>query len=146
MYLLDTNIVSADAPTKRQVGVEAFAAWVRAHGDRLYLSAVTIAEIEAGIARAIRIEATRKAESLRRWLSAVEHFYAGRILPFGIREARQAGLILDRARAHNPGFEDVAIAATAVAHDLTVLTANERHFERLGVPLANPLKRLPTEQ
>jgi predicted nucleic acid-binding protein len=54
--------------------------------------------------------------------------------------------MLDRARAHDPGFEDIAIAATAVAHGLTVLTANERHFEPLGVPLANPLKQLPTIQ
>ncbi|ASW10685.1 type II toxin-antitoxin system VapC family toxin [Rhizobium sp. 11515TR] len=143
MYLLDTNIVSADAPTKRQVGVEAFAAWLRANNDRLYLSAITIAEIEAGIARMVRIGATTKAEHLRRWLAAVEHFYAGRILPFGVEEARHAGLMLDRARAHDPGFEDIAIAATAAAHGFTVLTANVRHFEPLGVPLANPLKQLP---
>lgn len=143
MYLLDTNILSADAPTKRVVGVEAFAAWMRAHSDRLYLSTITIAEIEAGIARAVRIEATRKARDLRRWLSAVEHFYAGRILPFGVEEARYAGEILDRARAHDPGFEDIAIAATAAAHGLTVLTANVRHFEPLGIAHANPLTHLP---
>lgn len=135
--------MSADAPTKRHVGVDAFAGWMRANNDRLYLSAITIAEIEAGIAKALRIEATTKAEHLRRWLAAVEHFYAGRILPFGIEEARHAGLMLDRARAHDPGFEDIAIAATASAHGLTVLTANERHFEPLGVPFANPLKQLP---
>ena len=146
MYLLDTNIVSADAPTKRPVGMEAFAAWMRANSDRLYLSAITVAEIEAGIARAARIGATAKAWKIRRWLSTVEHFYAGRILPFGIEEARHAGMILDRARAHGPGFEDIGIAATAAAHALTVLTANERHFEPLGVPLANPLKRLPSTQ
>ncbi|MBN8953363.1 MULTISPECIES: type II toxin-antitoxin system VapC family toxin [unclassified Rhizobium] len=143
MYLLDTNIVSANAPTKRHIGVDAFASWMRTNSDRLYLSAITIAEIEAGIAKALRIEATTKAEQLRRWLAAVEHFYAGRILPFGLEEARQAGQILDRARAHDPGFEDIAIAATAAAHGLTVLTANERHFEPLGVPFANPLKQLP---
>lgn len=146
MYLLDTDIVSADAPTKHRVGVEAFAAWMRLNSDRLHLSAITIAEIEAGIARAVRIEATTKAQKLRRWLSAVEHFYAGRILPFGIEEARHAGGILDRGRAHDPGFEDIAIAATASAHGLTVLTANERHFAPLGVPLVNPLKQLPSMQ
>ncbi|MBV9530312.1 MAG: PIN domain-containing protein [Bradyrhizobium sp.] len=140
MYLLDTNIVSADAPAKRGVGSDTFAAWVREHGDRLYLSTVTVAEIEAGIARAVRIGGTMKAERLRRWLAAVEHFYAGRILAFGIEEARHAGAILDRARSHDPGFEDIAIAATAAAHGFTVLTANERHFAPLGVPLANPLK------
>lgn len=116
---------------------------MRAHSDRLYLSAITIAEIEAGIARAVRIGASSKAPALRRWLAAVEHFYASRILAFGIEEPRQAGAILDQARAHDPGFEDIAIAATAAAHGLTVLTANERHFAPLGVPYANPLKELP---
>ncbi|WEX08513.1 PIN domain-containing protein [Chelativorans sp. AA-79] len=143
MYLLDTNIVSADAPAKRQVGPEAFATWVREQGDQLYISTVTIAEIEAGIARADRIGATTKAEHLRQWLGAIEHFYAGRILSFGIEEAREAGAMLDRARAHDPGFEDIAIAATAAAHGFTVLTANERHFAPLGVTVINPLKRLP---
>jgi len=143
LYLLDTNIVSADAPSKRSVGPDAFSAWVRANGERLYISTVTVAEIEAGIARAIRIGATTKARRLRHWLAAVEHFYAGRILPFGIGEAREAGAMLDRARAHDPGFEDIAIAATAAAHGLTVLTANERHFGPLGVAVVNPLKQLP---
>ncbi|TVQ32821.1 MAG: type II toxin-antitoxin system VapC family toxin [Geminicoccaceae bacterium] len=143
MYLLDTNIVSADAPAKRLVGATAFAAWVRAHGEQLHISTMTIAEIEAGIARAVRIGATAKAERLRLWLAAVEQVYASRILPFGIDEARHAGLILDRARAHDPGFEDIAIAATAAVRGFTVLTANERHFAPLGVPVVNPLKELP---
>ena len=143
MYLLDTNIVSADEPAKREVGSTALASWLRANGDHLFMSSVTIAEIEAGIARAVRIGATTKARRLRQWLSALEHFYAGRILPFGIEEARHAGAILDRARAHDPGFEDIAIAATAAAHGFTILTANERHFVPLGVPVANPLKKLP---
>ena len=143
MYLLDTNIVSADAPSKRQVGAAAFAAWVRGHGEHLHISTITIAEIEAGIARAVRIGATAKAERLRLWLAAVEHFYSGRILPFGIDEARHAGMILDRARAHRPGFEDIVIAATAAARGFTVLTANDRHFAPLGVRHVNPLKGLP---
>lgn len=144
MYLLDTNIVSADAAAKRAIGPGTFAAWIRRNGERLFISTITIAEIEAGIARAVRIGATTKSERLRRWLAAVEHFYAGRILAFGIEEARHAGAILDRARAHDPGFEDIAIAATAAVRGLTILTANERHFAPLGVPLANPLKQLPS--
>ncbi|MDP0929706.1 PIN domain-containing protein [Paracoccus onubensis] len=143
MYLLDTNIISASAPTRRDAGADTLGDWIRAHSDGLYLSAITIAEIEAGIARAVRIGATTKAAALRRWLAAVEHFHASRILPFGVSEAREAGAILDRARAHDPGFEDIAIAATAAAHGLTVLTANERHFAPLGVPYMNPLKELP---
>lgn len=143
MYLLDTNIVSADAPAKRRVGPEAFAVWAHERSESLYLSTVTIAEIEADIARAVRIGAATKAERLRRWLAALEHFYTERILPFGVDEARQAGTILARARAHDPGFEDIAIAATAAVRGFTVLTANERHFAPLGVPYVNPLKQLP---
>ena len=127
------------------MGPEAFAAWVRRNGERLFISAITIAEIEAGIARALRNGAAAKGDRLRRWLAAVEHFYAGRILSFGIEEARHAGAILDRARAHDPGFEDIGIAATALARGLTVLTANERHFAPLGVAFASPLRRLPAD-
>jgi hypothetical protein len=143
LYLIDTNVVSADARAKQKVGEKAFTAWVSVRSDALYISTVTIAEIEAGIARCERIGATTRAEHLRRWLDAVEQLYAGRILPFGTEEARHAGAILDRARAHDPGFEDIAIAATAAAHGLTVLTANERHFAPLGVAYHNPLKKLP---
>jgi hypothetical protein len=143
VYLLDTNIISADAPAKRRVGADAFSAWMRAQADHLHLSTITVTEIEAGIARAQRIGATAKAERLRLWLAAVEQLYGERILPFGIAEARAAGAMLDAARAHDPGFEDIAIAATAAVRGFTVLTANERHFAPLGVPVANPLKRLP---
>jgi predicted nucleic acid-binding protein len=146
LYLLDTNIVSADAPAKREGDAQALAPWLRVHSDQLHISTVTVAGIEAGIARAARIGATTKAERLRRWLSAVQHLYGDRILPFGIEEARHAGAILDRACAHDPGFEDIAIAATAAARGFTVLTANERHFAPLGVRVVNPLKRLPSSR
>jgi predicted nucleic acid-binding protein len=143
VFLLDTNIVSATAPDKRAVGPMVFAAWLRRHSAMLYLSTITVAEIEVGIARADRIGASTKAVRLRNWLTATEHLYAGRILSFGIEEARHAGAIVDRARAHAPGFEDIAIAATAAARGFTVLTANEKHFQPLGVPWLNPLKDLP---
>jgi predicted nucleic acid-binding protein len=144
LFLLDTNVLSATAPTARLGGGHAaLSSWLPRNGDRLFLSAITFAEIEAGIARAVRVGASAKAGRLRRWLAAVEHLYGPRILPFDIDEARHAGAILDRARSHDPGFEDIAIAATAAAHGLTVLTANERHFAPLGVPYLNPLKSLP---
>jgi predicted nucleic acid-binding protein len=143
VFLLDTNIVSAAAPTKRDAAPERFAGWLREHNERLYMSAVSIAEIETGIVRAVRIGAATKAARLRKWLDAMEQLYSGRILPFGIEEARHAGAITDRARAHDPGFEDIAIAATAAARGFTVLTANERHFQPFGVPFLNPLKELP---
>lgn len=85
---------------------------------------ITIAEIEAGNTRAIRMKAKTKAEMLRSWLATLEYFYAGRILPFGVEEARYAGQMLDCTRAHGPGFEDVDIAATVAVHGLSILTTN----------------------
>ena len=67
------------------------------------------------------------------------------VLPFDIGAARIAGALTDRARAagHAPGFADIAIAATAVNRDPTVLTRNLRHFEPLAVPARDPFRGLP---
>jgi len=71
LYLLDTNIVSADAPTKHAIGPNALAAWIHRNSERLFISTIIIAEIEAGVARAVRIGATTKGERLLRWLAAI---------------------------------------------------------------------------
>jgi predicted nucleic acid-binding protein len=142
MFLLDTNIISAMAPA-RKTERAALAAWLDQASEQLFLSVITAAEIASGIAKAEREGAARKAALLRQWWQAIEHLYGQRLLPFDLRAAHVAGLILDRARAHRPGFEDIAIAATAEVHGLTVLTDNERHFAPLGVPMLNPLKSLP---
>lgn len=143
MFLLDTNIISAIAPA-RKVDRAALAIWLDKASEYLFLSVVTESEVAAGIAKAERDGATTKAALLRDWWQAVEHLYGERILPFDLRAAHAAGFILDRARAHRPGFEDIAIAATAEVHGLTILTDHERHFAPLGIPMLNPLKHLPT--
>jgi hypothetical protein len=79
------------------------------------------------------------------WLETVLHLYGSRMLPFEVPAARIAGALSDLARTKGlrPGFADLAIAATAAAHRLTVLTRNLRHFVPLGVPPHNPLDTLP---
>jgi len=109
----------------------------------LFLSAVTASELAVGIAKARRTGATRKAADLVAWWSTVEGRYGERILVYDLAVAKAAGEIFDLARAFAPTFPDVAIAATAQVHGLTVLTANELHFGPLGVPFLNPLKSLP---
>ena len=138
MFLVDTNIISADAPTKRMAASSTFVTWMQQMDPRLYTSAVTIAEIERGIARLDRIEAIAKADRLRTWLFAVERLYAGRILPFNVEAARHAGKIMDSARSHAVGFADIAIASIAAANNMTVLTANTKDFGPLGVRVLNP--------
>lgn len=142
MYLLDTNVVSATSPTNA-VSHPELIDWMRRANENLFLSMVTSAEIVQGIVKLQREGAVRKAEALRSWWTKIEYLYADRLLPFDLRAAHIAGAILDRSRAHSPGFDDIAIAATAGAHGLTVLTANERHFEPLGVRYINPLVSLP---
>ena len=127
MFLLDTNIISAIAPTKKQDRAD-LVDWLDRAGDRLFLSVITASEIVRGIAKAEREGAIRKAAVLHEWWLTIEHLYSDRVLPFDLKAAHAAGAMLDRARAHDPGFEDVAIAAIAEVHGLTVLTANERHF------------------
>jgi predicted nucleic acid-binding protein len=144
LFLLDTNIVSATSPVAAAQNTRPpILGWLELHGSEVYLSSVTIAEIWHGIHRAERLEAITKAKRLRNWVALIENLYGNRVLPFGSKEAYAAGAILDRARAHEPGFADIAIAATADANGLTVLTANEKHFGPMGVKWWNPLKELP---
>jgi hypothetical protein len=73
---------------------------------------------------------------LSQWLEAMLELYEARILALDTRAALAAGRCLDRAIAKggSPGFEDAAIAGTAIINELTIVTANVRHFELLGVP------------
>jgi toxin FitB len=141
VYLVDTNVVPAGAPTRTGPLVT----WMDERSADLYMSAVSIAEIEAGIAKLRRQGAGRRADDLTAWLETLLHLYEARILPFDVPTARIAGALADLAlsRGHAPGFADVAIAATAKCHDLTILTSNAGHFEPLGVRFLDPSAALP---
>jgi predicted nucleic acid-binding protein len=144
VYLVDTNIVSAGAPAKRRTSPE-LVTWMDGNSASLYMSAVSIAEIEAGIARLRRQGSGRKADGLTAWLDTLLHLYQDRVLPFDVATARTAGALFDLARSkgHAPGFVDVAIAATAKLRGFAILTTNARHFEPLGIPFIDPSKKLP---
>lgn len=145
-YLVDTDVISAAAPTKAVARSELIE-WMDARSADLFLSAVTIAEIAEGIAKARRKGAERKAADLLDWLQTVLHLYGDRVLPFDAATAEIAGALSDlaRGRGHAPGFADVAIAATACRHGLTILSRNERHFAAMDVIVIDPVQKLPTE-
>lgn len=111
----------------------------------MFLSAVTIAEVEDGIAKLRREKATRRSRDLAQWLEAVLHLYGDRVLGFDTPTARIAGQLSDRARGqgHAPGLADIIIAATARQHGLTILSRNARHFAPLGVTVLDPFRDLP---
>lgn len=149
LYLLATNVISAIAPSKRRSkSDEELAAWMEAHDDDLRLSVVTAAEVRAGILNARRTGATAKAEILAEWWDAILAYWSARILPLDLAIAEETARLLTVARGAgaSPDFEDVAIAATASVHELTVLTRNVRHFRPLGVRFIDPTISLPPDE
>lgn len=134
-HLLDTNVIIELRKSNRRVdaGVRAWAAG-RASWN-LYLSAISVLEIEVGIGRIAR-RAPEQGRRLQNWLEdEVLDAFAGRILPVDVAIARRA------ARKHVPDprpERDALIAATAAVHGLTVVTRNVKDFDALDVPIHNP--------
>src|SRR3954452_21801150 len=116
------------------------------NSGRLYLSVITVAEVEDGIAKARREAAHRKADRLAEWLDTLLHLYTERILPLDVPTARVLGRLSDQARGtgQDPGLADLAIAATAQVRGYTVLTRNLRHFRGMRVSSHDPFDSLPT--
>ena len=144
MYLVDTNVISAGAPAKAAAQAD-LVDWMDRNSDRLFLSVITIAEVEDGIAKAHREGTRRKAADLAEWLETLLHLYEARILGIDLAIARRIGQLSDRARGRGqaPGFADLAIAATAQTRSLVVLTRNTRHFVSIDVPANDPFKDWP---
>ncbi|MDQ2859591.1 MAG: type II toxin-antitoxin system VapC family toxin [Pseudomonadota bacterium] len=138
-YLLDTSVLSLLAPDRPASGA-ALTDWLRVQADALNLSAITVAEIEQGICKLRRAGGRDRAGRLTDWLDALLAHSADRVLAFDARVGRLVGALSDRALAagRHPGFPDIAIAATAMAHGLVLLTRNGRHFEALSVDFADP--------
>ena len=144
MYLVDTNVLSAGAPGRAGASL-GLASWMDRNSRHLYLSVVTIAEVEEGIGKARRNGALRKANDLAAWLETLLHLYGGRVLALDVSAARILGALADRVRGsgHDPGFADLAIAATAKRFGHTILTRNRRHFAVLDVAMHDPFESLP---
>ncbi len=145
MFLVDTNVISAAAPARRAARLDVVA-WMDRNTAALFISVITVAEIQDGIAKAGRVGATRKAADLGWWLETLLHLYGQRVLPFDVPAARATGTLADQARGHGftLGFPDLAIAATAHVRGLIVLTRNIRHFAPLAVAAQDPFTRLPS--
>ena len=134
MYLLDTNVVSALRRPDRHPGPTG---WITdQRPSDLYMSVVTIAEIERGIARQLARDPDF-ARELAAWMERTLTGFADRLLGVDVPTARRWGR-LSAEMGHNDA--DLLIAATAQEHGLTVVTRNVRHFEPTGVPVLNPFQ------
>ena len=131
MFLLDTNVVSE---LRRHRPHQAVLNWIEEiPADRLFLSAVTVGEIQAGIERT-REQDSAKAAEVEYWLGQVVDSYG--ILPMDAVAFREWARL--KHRISDSLFEDAMIAATARVHRLTVATRNVRDFQKFKVKLFNP--------
>ncbi len=132
MYLLDTDVLSA---VRRPDRAPQVAAWLAGKPEAaLFLSVVTLGEIERGIAR----EEGRNpafAADLRVWADRTVRVFADRLLPFGAAEARLWGRLAQRL---GHGGADLMIAATALVRGATVVTGNVADFRPTGVEVESP--------
>lgn len=144
-YLLDTNVISATAPDRRDVlppEKAAARAWVIANEARLFLPVTAVAEIAAGIGDREGSGAVRHARELAAWLASLLGAYPERVLPFDTEAALHARHLQREARGHGiaPSFADLTIACIARARGLVVATRNTRDFTPMGVEVTNPFE------
>jgi predicted nucleic acid-binding protein len=132
-YLLDTNVLSElrrPRPAPQVVG------WLATVPEsELYVSVVTLGEIEKG-AECLRRRDPARARAIHEWCSALRHHFASRILGVDAETAAHWGRL--SGRAPTPPANDAWLAATALAHGLTLATMNGRDFNGLGISLINP--------
>ncbi len=130
-FLLDTNVVSE---LRKQKPHGAVVEWLnRQRDEQLFLSAVTLGELQAGIERT-RAQDAKKAQEIESWVDQLTASI--QVLPMDALCFREWARLMNGKS--DTLVEDAMIAATARVHGLTVVTRNERDFAALGVTLLNP--------
>jgi predicted nucleic acid-binding protein len=138
-FLLDTNIISQ---VYRADVSASFMRWLDEQGalDAVYLSAVTVHEMEKGIRLLEHKGATAKARNIRIWLRGLIAGYESSVLAIDPEIAWLSGELeaIAIAAGHAPGAADAMIAGTARHHSLTVVTRNLKHFQTFGIAVRTP--------
>ena len=137
MFVLDTNVVSELRKVRAGKANRGVADWAsEVPAAQMFLSSITIHELEHGVLLAERSDPDRGAV-LRTWLDqSVASAFGTRVLPVDEQVARRA------AALHVPDpapFRDALIGATALVHQMAVVTRNVKDFERFGdLDVVNP--------
>lgn len=134
-YLVDANVLSE---ATRPDPDPAVLAWMKSHEDEFVVNSIVLAELGAGV---LSLPAGRKRARLEEWLRSVVRTVE--CLPWDLATAlRWAKLVADlRRRGRAAPLLDSMIAASALAHELTVVTRDVEHFESCGISIVNPFGR-----
>lgn len=133
MYLLDTNVISE---LRRPRPHGAVLAWFESVADSdLHISAVSLGEIQAGI-ELTRDQDAAKAAELERWADLLAASY--NVLSMDAASFRNGAKLMHRRS--DTLYEDAMIAATAIRHQLKVVTRNVADFSNFGVEIFNPFE------
>jgi len=141
MFLIDTVTLSELRRRERDPTVVKW--FERQRTTDLFLSVISIGEIERGIARQ-RGTDPGFAGALAAWLDRVLTLYGERIVPFDLRTARRWGALTAAALGNDSAV--LMIAATALEHGLPVVTRNVSDFEPTGVAVLDPFTRRPNRK
>ena len=136
VYLLDTNVISQLAKRQPNTGVVAFMTEAKKTKSPLYLSALTIGEINKGIAKLTRYNDHQQADKLRQWQEQLITDFADSLLPVDVDTSIIWGEVL--AATDDTNAIDKLIAATALQYDLTLVTRNIDHVKNTGAKCVNP--------
>ncbi|MDO8280017.1 MAG: type II toxin-antitoxin system VapC family toxin [Burkholderiaceae bacterium] len=132
-YLIDTNVLSE---LRRKQPAPRVVAWLQARPRQsLFLSVLTLGEIRKGLER---VEDPRRKQSLLDWLEVeLPNYFVGRVHGIDAHTADRWGRVMAQAGRPLPAIDGL-LAATALQHDLTLVTRNAKDFAGLGLRLVNP--------
>lgn len=136
MFLLDTNVISELREPRSRPADQHVLRWARSvPPNALYLSVVSVLELELGMLQIDRRDPIQ-GQILRVWIEGkIIHRFAGRVLAIDLKIARRCAAL----HVPDPRSErDAYIAATALVHNMTVVTRNTADFAPTGVPTLNP--------
>ena len=135
-YLIDTIVISELARAKPDAAVLDW--FANAPDEALFLSALTLGEIRKGVEKLTSPDDTTRRERLRLWLEHdLRDWFGPRILPIGPDVADHWGRLIAQVGRPVPAIDSL-LAATALHHDLRLVTRNTRDFDYAGLEVINP--------
>ena len=130
---------------RRQPHAPALIAWLTRNGASLFLSVLTITEMDAGVLKLRREGKDQRADEIAAMVSAILTDFSDRILPIDLETARHVARMGELTYQQPVALADLIIAGSAARHGLIVLTRNLREFSRLGVTAVDPFVELPAD-